>query len=93
MDGDSVMASHPPATALVCSQRVPEKVRQKAQLQLQRLAKGERLTRKVKCGGKRGGVCALMKMDVGTFWRMLSRDQGQSWELMSHERYNKMITR
>lgn len=34
-----------------------------------------------------------MKMDVGTFWRMLSRDQGQSWELMSHERYNKMITR
>ncbi|WOB87153.1 hypothetical protein [Providencia sp. PROV040] len=54
---------------------------------------GERLCKKVKCGGKKGGVYPVLKIDIGAFWRLLSMDQGQSWKLMSHERYNKMISR
>lgn len=29
-----------------------------------------------------------LKINIGIFWRLLSRDRGRTWELMSHERYN-----
>jgi Fe-S-cluster containining protein len=32
-----------------------------------------------------------LKMDIGPFWRMLSKDGGQSWLLMSHQDYNREI--
>lgn len=32
-----------------------------------------------------------LKINIGWFWRLLSRDRGRSWELMSHERYNREI--
>lgn len=28
------------------------------------------------------------KIDLGPFWRLLSRDEGRTWEMMNHERYN-----
>ncbi|HBD1844128.1 TPA: hypothetical protein KIA93_000334 [Salmonella enterica] len=34
-----------------------------------------------------------LKINVGPFWRLLSRDKGLCWELMSHERYNNAIRR
>lgn len=77
---------------LFCDQRIPDRVQQKAQEQLLRFRQGERITRKVKCGGKKNGVYALLKIDVGAFWRLVSKDRGKNWELMSHERYNKVIS-
>jgi hypothetical protein len=32
-----------------------------------------------------------LKINIGLFWRLLSRDRGRTWELMSHERYNGEI--
>ncbi len=29
-------------------------------------------------------------LEVGYRWRLLSRDKGQTWDLMSHEKYNKL---
>lgn len=31
------------------------------------------------------------KIDIGPFWRLLSRDEGQTWIMMNHERYNTAI--
>ncbi|CCW28939.1 hypothetical protein ABLA30_19585 [Xenorhabdus nematophila] len=73
---------------LMCRTRIPEKIINKATKQLTRFKKGERISTKMKCGGKRGGI---LKINVGTFWRLLSRDNGRNWELMTHERYNKEI--
>ncbi|MGX8042916.1 hypothetical protein [Proteus mirabilis] len=36
---------------------------------------GERLCKKVKCGGKKGGVYPALKIDIGAFWRLLSAGQ------------------
>ncbi|EPL4334081.1 hypothetical protein GFB57_19805 [Citrobacter sp. S39] len=32
-----------------------------------------------------------IKMNVSLRWRLLSKDDGKSWELMTHERYNKQF--
>lgn len=32
-----------------------------------------------------------LKIDIGRFWRLLSRNQGLTWEMMNHERYNHEI--
>lgn len=32
-----------------------------------------------------------LKINIGIFWRLLSRDRGLTWELMNHERYNREI--
>ncbi|MDR3430710.1 MAG: hypothetical protein P4L95_02190 [Rouxiella aceris] len=32
-----------------------------------------------------------LKMDIGPFWRMLSKDGGQRWFLMNHQTYNREI--
>lgn len=68
--------------------RIPEKIINKATKQLIRFKQGERISIKMKCAGKQGGI---LKINVGTFWRLLSRDNGRNWELMTHERYNKEI--
>ncbi|WP_458305950.1 ParE family toxin-like protein [Enterobacter cloacae] len=34
-----------------------------------------------------------LSLKVNLRWRMLSRDGGQNWEVMSHERYNKVKDR
>ena len=31
------------------------------------------------------------KIDLGPFWRLLSRNEGRTWLLLSHERYNSAI--
>ena len=34
-----------------------------------------------------------LSLSVNLRWRLLSRDGGQSWEVMSHERYSKLKDR
>ncbi|MDF7760836.1 hypothetical protein PU683_15050 [Kosakonia cowanii] len=34
-----------------------------------------------------------LSLNVNLRWRLLSRDGGQNWEVMSHERYSKMKDR
>ncbi|MEL0581151.1 hypothetical protein AACK17_21780 [Pectobacterium punjabense] len=58
----------------------------KAKNQIRRFRQGERnYTRLVDKGSR------YLKIDIGPFWRLLSRNHGDSWELMNHERYNKEI--
>ncbi|MGX5056243.1 ParE family toxin-like protein [Enterobacter asburiae] len=33
----------------------------------------------------------VLKINVGPFWRLLSRNNGESWVLMTHERYDTEI--
>ncbi|MFD1802155.1 hypothetical protein ACFSFZ_08120 [Mixta tenebrionis] len=35
--------------------------------------------------------CGYFKIDIGPFWRLLSRNNGRTWLLLSHERYNREI--
>ncbi|STV17260.1 Uncharacterised protein [Klebsiella pneumoniae subsp. ozaenae] len=35
--------------------------------------------------------CGYYKIDLGPFWRLLSRNEGRTWLLLSHERYNSAI--
>ncbi len=35
--------------------------------------------------------CGYFKINLGPFWRLLSRNAGRSWDLISHERYNTAI--
>ena len=34
-----------------------------------------------------------LSLKVTYHWRLLSRDNGESWELMSHEKYNRLKDR
>jgi hypothetical protein len=61
-------------------------LRRKAQHQVRRFQRGERNYIRLKEKGT-----GYLKINVGLFWRLLSRDNGQSWELMLHERYNNAI--
>ena len=80
-------------TSLVYPSSVPDKIERKARGFLLRYFSGERNSKKVKCRGKKGGIYCALKIDVGTFWRLLSLDNGENWQLVSHERYNKIISR
>ncbi|PHM46676.1 hypothetical protein [Xenorhabdus miraniensis] len=64
----------------------PLSLRRKAQHQVSSYQRGER--NYVRLKEKNTGY---LKINVGLFWRLLSRDNGQSWELMLHERYNNAI--
>ncbi|MCI4032554.1 MULTISPECIES: hypothetical protein [Dickeya] len=65
---------------------VPNVYSKKAQVQVRRFRNGERNYTRLNDKGTR-----YLKIDVGPFWRLLSRNQGHSWELMNHERYNNEI--
>ncbi|WP_425537037.1 hypothetical protein [Klebsiella pneumoniae] len=47
----------------------------------------------MKCSGKKGGIYPALKIDIGAFWRLFSADNGESWILVTHERYNNIIRR
>lgn len=38
-------------------------------------------------------VCGNISLQVMRKWRLLSRDQGKSWTVLSHEKYNKLKDR
>ena len=94
MSDNRVISNNQPARIFPeCVTPVPEHIQRKANGLLLRYFSGERLSKKVKCSGKKGGVYPVLKINIGSSWRLLSTDNGQSWKLMSHERYNKMISR
>lgn len=35
--------------------------------------------------------CGYIKINIGPFWRLLSRNGGKTWLLLNHERYNSVI--
>lgn len=35
--------------------------------------------------------CGYVKIDTGPFWRLLSRNGGRTWLLLSHGRYNSAV--
>lgn len=65
---------------------VPKSHYRKAEYQIRRFRNGERNYTCLLDKGSR-----YLKIDIGPFWRLLSRNHGGSWELMNHERYNKEI--
>jgi len=56
----------------------------RARHQVQRFRRGQRNYTRLQ---ERGS--GYLKINIGCFWRLLSRDRGETWELMSHERYNR----
>lgn len=65
-------------------QQVSPAVRRQADRLLESLCAG----RKVFCRLEQNGY---LKMNVGPFWRLLSKDGGQQWWLMDHKTYNREI--
>ncbi|EGJ4575600.1 hypothetical protein IM098_001605 [Escherichia coli] len=92
-DNRTICNKQPARICPECVTPVPAHIQRKANGLLLRYFSGERLSKKVKCSGKKGGVYPVLKINIGSSWRLLSTDSGQSWKLMSHERYNKMISR
>ncbi|EBY9284057.1 TPA: hypothetical protein N3G98_004762 [Salmonella enterica subsp. enterica serovar Denver] len=39
------------------------------------------------------GQTGYLKIDLGTRWRLLSKDAGKSWLFMSHQTYNRELKR
>lgn len=62
---------------------VPSSLQKKAAGAVRRFWQGERNFKRL--NENRTGY---YKTDLGPFWRLLSRDEGQTWEMMNHERYN-----
>lgn len=62
---------------------IPPSIQRKARQILERHLAGEISPRKLA-----GGLG--LSLEVGYRWRLLSRDKGQTWDLMSHEKYNKL---
>jgi hypothetical protein len=53
---------------------------------IHRFRSGERNYRRLAEKG-----CGYIKINIGPFWRLLSRDSGRTWQLLTHERYNQAI--
>ncbi len=64
---------------------VPHCTQSKATNLLQRFKTGERGF----C--KRLTAQGYLKIDIGPFWRLLSKDGGQKWCLLQHATYNREI--
>jgi hypothetical protein len=62
--------------------RVPERVHSKAVIILKQYRQGGVRPCRIKCGN--------ISLKVTLRWRLLSRNDGADWLLISHEAYNKM---
>ncbi|QZY94276.1 ParE family toxin-like protein [Pantoea dispersa] len=67
-------------------QQVSPAVRRRAQKLFHALCCGQKVFRWLTMNG-------YLKIDVGPFWRILSKDGGRQWWLMDHETYNREIRR
>jgi len=65
-------------------QIVEPSIRRKACMLINSFKNGKRVTKKLDLNG-------YLKMDVGPFWRVLSKDGGHNWVLMNHQTYNREI--
>lgn len=71
---------------LVAPVNAPEPCRRKAVRQLTLFRCGKTNFTRIKANG-----ADYLKIDIGLFWRLLSKNSGKDWELMTHERYSKAI--
>jgi len=69
----------------------PASCQRKAQEQIKRFRHGERNYTCIHVKGKHAPGRAWLKINVGVNWRLLSRNSGADWELLTHERYNNEI--
>ncbi|WP_423826098.1 hypothetical protein [Serratia marcescens] len=56
---------------------------EKAIALLARFDRGEKVYTRLTQSGK-------WKINIGYQWRMLSKDNGRNWRLMTHEKYNQL---
>lgn len=66
--------------------RIPERVHLQAVKVLQQFRQQRILPRRMLRTG-------YLSLRVNLRWRLLSRDGGKNWEVMSHERYSKLKDR
>lgn len=69
-------------------QQVSPAIRRRAQRLFSAVCCGRKVFRRLAINGN-----GYLKIDVGPFWRILSKDGGQQWWLMDHETYNREIRR
>lgn len=67
-------------------QQVSPAVRRRAKQLFRAACSGQRVFSRLTMNG-------YLKIDVGPFWRILSKDGGRQWWLMDHETYNREIRR
>lgn len=65
-------------------QGVTPSIRRKADSLIAALKHGKKVCKRLQENG-------YLKINVGPFWRMLSKDGGQGWILMNHQTYNREI--
>jgi hypothetical protein len=66
--------------------RIPERIHQQALQVLLRYRRRRIHACRIRSTG-------YLSLKVNPRWRLLSRDEGKNWEVMSHETYNKRIER
>ncbi|MBU3893257.1 hypothetical protein [Serratia marcescens] len=66
----------------------PPSCQKKAKEQVKRFRSGERNYKQLHAKGKHKPGSCWMKIDIGGRWRLLSRNNGDDWELLTTERYN-----
>lgn len=69
----------------------PLSCQKKAKEQVRRFRCGIRNYKTIDARGKHTSGRTWMKINIGTHWRLLSRNGGGEWELLTHERYNNEI--
>ena len=70
---------------IITSNRIPLHVNEKASQILSLYSKGNIKPCRIKCGN--------LSLKIGRKWRLLSRNNGTCWEVMSHEKYNQLKDR
>ncbi|HHT5083154.1 ParE family toxin-like protein [Klebsiella michiganensis] len=70
---------------IIISNRIPSHVNEKASHVLSLYSKGDIKPCRIKCGN--------LSLKIGRKWRLLSRNNGTCWEVMSHEKYNQLKDR
>ena len=70
---------------IITSNRIPPHVNEKASQILSLYSKGNIKPCRIKCGN--------LSLKIGRKWRLLSRNNGTCWEVMSHEKYNQLKDR
>ena len=68
---------------LKASAGAPEHRCRKALEQIERFNSGERNYTRLQDRG-----CGYIKINIGPAWRLLSRNAGKTWSLLTHEQYN-----
>lgn len=67
---------------MITAIRIPVRVHRQALRVLERYRRRQVFPQRMRRTG-------YLSLNVGLWWRLLSRNGGRSWEVMSHETYNK----